>query len=93
MLEELLDLITGQQLLPDAVDHLAVESLAERPLDVGARDRPLDGLLDQRTGEDPVQRPLDRFALDGTHDRLLGNHLDRPVDPGRTSKPRCGLGA
>ena len=90
VLEELLDLIAGQQLLPQSADHLAVQSFAQGPLDVGARERSRDGLLDQRTGENTVQRPLDRFALDGAHNRLLGNHLECSIDLRCTSKPLRG---
>jgi hypothetical protein len=92
-LEELLDLVASQQLLPQMVDHLAVEGLAQRPLNVGARQRPFNGVLDQWSGKDPVERTFYRVALDRAHDRFLGHDLDRVVDPGRSGESLRGAGA
>ncbi len=66
--DQFLNLVAGQQALPDAVDHLAV-------------DRPVDGALDGGALQGLGDRPLRGRALERTDDGVGGQILDRLVDP------------
>ena len=73
-LDQLLGLVAGEQPLPDAVDHLAVDHLVERPL---------HGLALQRLGD----RPLGGRALERAQDRGRRGLLERGFEPGRLGDP------
>ncbi len=74
-LDELLCLVRGEDPLPDAIDHLAVYDLDDRPLDRGALEHLGDGTL--RSG-----------ALERANDRDLSGLLERPVDSRRLGGAR-----
>jgi hypothetical protein len=81
-LDRLLDLVGGEQPVPDAVDQLGVEHLKRRALDRGAGERPAERLLGLLALEHPEDRALDRRTLQRPDDRLLGGSLGDLVEPG-----------